>query len=80
MTVELLTQFLGWCTLINVGLLMLWGCLLVFTPNWLYNIQSRWIRVSREQFNQMHFLLLGSYKLAVLFFNLIPYLVLCALI
>ena len=76
MTVEILKQLLGWCTLINIGFLVFWVGFLVAAPNFIYQLQSKWVEIPREKFNAIHFLLIGIYKLLILFFNLIPYITL----
>jgi hypothetical protein len=76
MTLELLRAFLGWCTVINLGLLALW--LLFFTQlhDWMHRLHSRWFELSRERFDSLHYAGMALLKMATLFFNLVPYLVL----
>ena len=45
MTVELTREFLGWCVLINVGLLLYWSFFIMFARNWVYRMHSRFLPV-----------------------------------
>ena len=73
MDIEMLTAFFGWCSVINLGILIYWVCFLRFCPNWTYEYSIKWISVSREQFNAIHFSLIGGFKLAVFLLNIVPY-------
>jgi len=76
MNIEILIPFLGWCAVINIGILVYWACFLFLAPGWLYRISSKWVQIPEEQFFTMHFTLYGAFKLAILFFNIAPYLAL----
>ncbi|MEW8536574.1 MAG: DUF6868 family protein [Candidatus Thiodiazotropha endolucinida] len=76
MNIQLITDFFMWCTLINGGLLILWTLFILFAPELGYKTQSRWIAISRANFDQLIYLFLGIFKLFFIFFNLIPFLAL----
>ncbi len=76
MDIDMLQSFLGWCSVINICILLYWACFLVFAPDWTYRYSTRWINITQEQFNNIHFALIGGFKLVLLFFNVIPYFVL----
>lgn len=76
MSVELVAAVLGWCTLINYGLLILWFLFLTTAHDWTYRLHSKWFKISSEQFDAIHYSLMGIFKLAVVAFNLVPYLAL----
>ncbi len=71
-----LTRFLGWCTLLNLGLLLWISIWLMAAPEWVYRIQSRWFAMSRETFTVVMYAFLGLFKLLWIVFNLVPYLAL----
>ena len=48
MNVETLIAFLGWCTLINLGLLIWWSLFVVFAHDWTYQMHSKWFKISVE--------------------------------
>lgn len=73
MDIETIRSFLGWCAVMNMGILLYWMAFLLVAPNWTYRFQGRWIEVTEEQFKSMHFLLMGWFKLTIFFFNIVPY-------
>ncbi|MDP6903630.1 MAG: hypothetical protein QF406_04210 [Verrucomicrobiota bacterium] len=75
-TIENLRTFLGWCTILNMGILVVWSLAFVFARDLVFKVHTRWFRISEERFDEIHYTLMGYYKLAVFLFNLAPYLVL----
>jgi hypothetical protein len=76
MTLETIRAALAWCTLINWGLLLLWFLFFISAKDWIYGIHSKWYNLSRESFHSIHYTGMLVFKMAVLFFNLAPYLAL----
>ena len=75
-TIENLRILLGWCTLINVGMFAVWSLAFVFAHDLVVKVHTRWFKISEERFDEIHYTMMGYYKLAVVLFNLAPYLVL----
>lgn len=75
-TIENLRTLWGWCTVLNVGMLAVWSLAFVFARDLVFKVHTRWFRISEERFDEIHYTLMGYYKLAVFLFNLAPYLVL----
>ncbi len=76
MTIELIMAVLGWCTLINLGLLIWWFLFLVVAHEWTVRLHTKWFRISPEKFDAIHYSLIGVFKMGVIIFNLVPYLAL----
>jgi hypothetical protein len=76
MTLQLLSDFFLWCTIINGGLLIFWVLIIWLSPDLVYRTQRYWFPLSREQFDQVIYAFLGLFKIFLLFFNLTPYLAL----
>ena len=76
MTVELVIAVLGWCTLINFCLLVWWVLFLTIAHDWTLRLHTKWFRLSPEQFDSIHYSLMGVFKIGVIVFNLVPYLAL----
>ena len=76
MTIDYLTTIFGWCSLINLGVLLYWFLFFVFAHDFLYRLHTRWFTIGRETFDAIHYGAMAFYKLATFFFALIPYLVL----
>ena len=76
LTIENLCTLLGWCSFVNLGLLAAWFLLIVFAGDFVFHMHTRWFKISRERFGEIHYVMMGRYKLAVFLLNLVPYLVL----
>ena len=73
---ENLRTFLGWCTVINLGLLLYWILALVFAHDWVFWVHSSAVEISKESFAEINYAMMGYFKLAVILFNVTPYFVL----
>ena len=76
MTIETLTVFFKWCSILNLAILYLSWLGLWLCPDFIYRIHSRWFSVSREAFNNICYAYLGVFKILVIVFSLVPYLAL----
>ena len=70
-----LAAVLGRCALMALGLIALWGLLLVFAPEFTFNIQRALLDITRPQFNLIHFGGLGLAKVATFWLFVMPYIV-----
>lgn len=75
MNLEIIASILAWCTTINVILLAIWLLTFIFAHDWMYNMHKKWFVLSLEKFDAIHYVLIGTFKLATLIFYLVPYLV-----
>ena len=71
-----LCHFLGWCALLNYGVLSIWFLIFVVARDRLYRLHSVWFRLSESQFDAIHYGAMSFYKLTVIIFTLVPHLVL----
>jgi hypothetical protein len=76
MDIQTLTEFFMWCTILNTSLLSFWSIVFLLVPDLVYRTQSRWFPISRETFNVAMYCFLGLFKIALIVFNLVPYLAL----
>jgi ABC-type branched-subunit amino acid transport system permease subunit len=76
MTIEVTRILLLWCTVINYGVLLVWFLVFVFAHDWIQRIHGRWFRVSREQFDALHYAGMSIFKIGIILFNLVPFVVL----
>jgi hypothetical protein len=72
MTIEVIRSFLLWCTVINHAVLLVWFLVFVFAHDLMLRIHGRWFRMSREQFDGLHYAGMAVYKVGILLFNLVP--------
>jgi hypothetical protein len=76
MSLAIARSMLLWCTLINFGLLALWGLLMLMPRGWLHRLWGRWYRISPEQFDTVNFAGILLYEILIFMFNLVPYIAL----
>jgi len=72
MDLEILTQFFKWCVFINGLLLTFWTVMCIAIPDRVYKIQSKWMPLSREQYNIAMYSFLGLFKVVFIVFNVVP--------
>jgi hypothetical protein len=73
MTVDILRGVLGWCAVINMGLLLWWFLFLAFAHDWVYSMHNKWFKIPVETFNAIHYSGMAFFKIAIFVFNIIPY-------
>jgi hypothetical protein len=76
MSIELTRSFLLWCTVIDYGILLVWFLVFTLAHDWMRRLHGRWFRLSDEQFDTLHYLGMSTYKIGILLFNLVPFIVL----
>ena len=76
MTLDMARDFLGWCALINYGVLIFWVLLIKLARGWMLRQCGRWYHLSVEQFDQINYTGVLFYKTGIIFFSLVPYVVL----
>ena len=76
MNIETLSSFFLWCFIINVGILLYWFAFIALARGFVYRLHSRWFKISEEQFNAIHYTMIGAFKIFIFVFNLVPYIAL----
>ena len=79
MTSNVARQFLLWCTVIDYGVLLVWFLAFALGHDWMHRLHGRWFRLSREQFDALHYAGMSIFKIGILLFNLVPFVVLSIL-
>jgi len=74
-----LLPLLGWCSLIYIGILFLWIFMFRVGHDWIYALHNKWFAIPVEKFDVIHYALMGLFKLMLIVFFLVPYLVLRAI-
>jgi len=77
MTISMARQFLLWCTVMDYGLILVWFLAFVFAHDWMHRLHGRWFRLSREQFDALHYAGMSTFKIGIFLFNLVPLIALC---
>ena len=73
MTTDVLVTFLGWCSVINIVILMLSSVLLILLKEPVSRIHSKMFALEQKLVLQAYFQYLANYKIAILVLNIIPY-------
>ena len=67
---------LGWCSLINIILLLFWFGAFVWCRKCIHTLHGRWFKLSAEQFDVVHYCGMAFFKIIVYVFNIIPWIAL----
>lgn len=73
MELRTLRDFLKWCTMINVILLLFSSLMLLAMGDFIHALHGQLFHMTKESFDVVIYSLLGGYKILILVFNLIPY-------
>jgi hypothetical protein len=76
MTLETLAAFLGWCTLINMGMLIFASLAMVSMRETMMKMHGSMFGLDDTDLARAYFQYLAQYKILVFVFNLMPYLAL----
>ena len=69
-TVENLRILLGWCSAINTVILLVWFLAFVYARDQIFHMHNKWFKLSEERFDEVHYAMMGYYKIAWILFNL----------
>lgn len=75
-SIETLAAFLGWCTAINLGMLIFASLLLVPMRGAISKIHGKMFGLDEADLSRAYFQYLAQYKILIFVFNLMPYLAL----
>ena len=79
MDIETLKAFFMWSAVINFGILFLWILMIGLAKDTFYKLQSYWFPMPKEKLIVCNYVMYGMFKLIILVFNLVPFIVLSAL-
>jgi len=73
MNIAVIRDALLWCAVINYGVLLVWFLFFILARDWIHQLHGHWFRLSREQFDMVHYAGMAIFKLGIILFNLAPY-------
>lgn len=76
MTIQMITRFFMWCSILNVALLLISFVIVAFAGVFVYRLHSTWFPLSRETFYVICYSLIGFYKIMIFIFSVIPWIAL----
>ncbi len=71
-----LREFLGWCLIVNFGLLIFSTIMIVAARGWISSIHAKLFGLSEPTLSQSYFNYLANFKFLVIVFNFTPWVVL----
>jgi len=74
--IELIREFLGWCSVINIGLGLFSVIFMIFLRDPISRIHSKMFNLDEADLSRGYFQFLAQYKIITIIFNIVPYLVL----
>jgi hypothetical protein len=75
-TIEAIREFLGWCSVINIGLLMFSAIVVVALRGTVSRLHAKMFSLEESDLSRAYFQYLAQYKIAIIVFNIVPYLAL----
>ena len=76
MTLEVVRDVLGWCGVINIGILSIWWLFFTFAHDLMYRTHGKWFKIPVETFDTIHYAGIICFKAFVFLFVIVPYLAL----
>lgn len=76
MTLNMIRELLGWCCVINIGLLLWWFLVILIAHDWIYKIHGKWFKISKETFYAIHYTGIAFFKISIFILNIVPYIAL----
>jgi len=75
-SIDSLAEFFGWCTLINVGLLMLTFLFITAARPLIVGLHSKLFGIAEAELPAAYLQYLAIYKIGIILLNLVPYIAL----
>lgn len=76
MTIEVLTELLGWASVINIAILLLSTFGVIAMRGAIAGIHSKLFGLDEKDLGRAYFQYLAQYKIAIIVFNIAPYIAL----
>ncbi len=75
-SIETIREFLGWCSVINIGMLLVSTIMLTIMRSWVIKIHASTTGVSEVELPRIYIEFLGNYKILIIILNVVPYIAL----
>lgn len=79
MNIDVLREFLGWCLVFNAGLMIFTFIVIALSGNFASDLHAKLFKLEPAQVRLEFYRYLANYKIAIIVFNLVPYLALLAM-
>jgi len=71
--INVLQRVFMWCTIINGAWFVFAAIICIFAGDWVFRMQSKWFRISRDAFNVVIYSFFALFKIVFIVFNVVPY-------
>ena len=71
--IDIVREFFMWCSIINMGLLLISWLFFWTGSGWIYQMHSKWFKISQEQFYALWYSILAFWKISIFLFYIVPY-------
>lgn len=75
-TIETLTELLGWASVINVCILIIASISVMLLRNTMISLHGKMFGLDSVDLSRAYFQYIAQYKIAIIVFNLVPYIAL----
>ena len=72
-TIEFLIQFFGWCSIINIGMLIFSALIVVVFTKHMSKIHAILFKLENQDIRRAYFQYLAQFKILIIIFNIVPY-------
>jgi hypothetical protein len=72
-TIEIIKEFLGWCIVINLVLMIFSTIIVIAFSGPISRIQAKMFNLDEKYLSRAYFQYLAQYKIAIIVFNIVPY-------
>ncbi|RUM45901.1 MAG: hypothetical protein DSY46_01450 [Hydrogenimonas sp.] len=73
MTVDILQEFLGWCSVMTIGLLLFYSIFITLLGRKIAPIHAKLFHLGENDILRAYFQYVAKFKIFVIIFNLVPY-------
>lgn len=73
MTMAMLQEFLGWCSVINMGLLLFSALMVCILRDRVCRLHGKFYDLPAEKIKALLYAVMAYYKISIFIFNLVPY-------
>lgn len=80
MDITLIQEFLLWNTIINYGILLIWLLFFILARDWMYRLHTNWFNISQQNFDTIHYTCMAIFKIAIIIFNFVPFIVISIIV
>ena len=75
-SIQTLEEFLAWSLVLNIGMLFFSSLLVIVFRDFVSSLHAKLFSLDKKDVVRAYFSFISQYKLLIIFFNLVPYLVL----